>query len=248
MRFLFLLFAFCLAFTAQAQVNWTFQNKAFNAGDTVEVKFYVSGFTNINAFQYTLKMDTSALRMRGTTNAHKVSVTGAISTYGINCWSFPGPPSLNKAWEMRTVWAPAYAKTVAPGTHTHTLYFVAKKAGTVCASLWLHNVAPLKCLAWNEQLQQVPQTVTCVEPPPIQQQPLADRNADAAKLYPNPTSDVLFVEADGESTVEVFNTLGQCTHRQTGSGRIEIADLSPGMNWVRINTGGSVTTRAVLRQ
>jgi len=200
---------FMFAVPAFAQVNWQFINKTFSTGDTVAVDFYASGFTGIGAFQYTLKFDTSALRLRGTTNAHKFATTGAVAGYGPNCFSSAGPGYALKAWEIRTLWTSPYGKTVAPGVKISTIYFVAKKAGSVCNTLQLWNAAPLWSVAYTATpLAYVPQTVVCAETPLLQQKAASvDREAQriAVNVYPNPTADkiLLSVQQDTETEIQV---------------------------------------------
>lgn len=47
---------------AQAQVTFYAYDQAFQTGDTVRAKVFVSGFNAITAFQWALMFDTAALR------------------------------------------------------------------------------------------------------------------------------------------------------------------------------------------
>jgi len=191
MKFIKTLILTILPFIFNAQnVNWTFENKSFNAGDTVEVKFRVTNFTDIGAFQYTLKFDTSKLNLKPT---NKVTFTGALAGYGTNCFTFAGPGYALKAWEIRTAWLSTTGKTLSANTHTHSLWFIAKKSGTVCNSLQLHFAAPLWPNAWKSNLAYVPLTVLCAEPAPFKSKFTSEREETEFKIYPNPFVDVINV-------------------------------------------------------
>jgi len=200
-------FLFLLSASAFAQVQWQFINKTFVTGDTVAVDFYASGFTGIGAFQFTLKFDTSALRLRGTTNAHKFGTTGAVAGYGPNCFSSAGPGYSLKAWEIRTLWTSPYGKTVAPGVKISTIYFVAKKAGSICNTLQLWNAAPLWSVAYTATpLAYVPQTVVCAETPLLQQKAASverEPQRIAASVFPNPTADKIILSFEPGTNTEI---------------------------------------------
>lgn len=125
------------------------------------------------------------------------------------CFSSAGPGYALKAWEIRTLWTSPYGKTVAPGVKISTIYFVAKKAGSVCNTLQLWNAAPLWSVAYTATpLAYVPQTVVCAETPLLQQKAASvDREAQriAVNVYPNPTADkiLLSVQQDTETEIQV---------------------------------------------
>lgn len=63
MRLSTIILFFFLVFNLNAQsLNWSIENKTFNANDTIGVKFYVSGLLGLGAYQFALKADTSALK------------------------------------------------------------------------------------------------------------------------------------------------------------------------------------------
>ena len=60
---------------------------------------------------------------------------------------------------------------------------------------------------------------------------------NSLKLYPNPTANVLNVEGEGMSSVEVYNTVGQCVMTQAVNGnkiQINTENLNGGIYFIRI--------------
>ena len=52
-----------------------------------------------------------------------------------------------------------------------------------------------------------------------------DENEDLVKVYPNPTKQLVIVEAEGMTEVSVYNTLGQCVLRKEVSGHEATIDM-----------------------
>lgn len=67
------------------------------------------------------------------------------------------------------------------------------------------------------------------------------------KLYPNPTSGVLNVQGEGMSSIEVYNTVGQCVMTQEVNGntaQVNTESLNNGMYFIRIKANdGNVLNR-----
>ena len=73
--------------------------------------------------------------------------------------------------------------------------------------------------------------------------------ADLVKLYPNPTSGQLSIEAEEMTTVSVYDLVGQCVMQmpaQDGQVTVDMSPLHNGIYFVKVNTAhGSVTQRVV---
>ena len=85
----------------------------------------------------------------------------------------------------------------------------------------------------------------------INNPPLDITNAENApvKVYPNPVSGVLNVEAENIVSVEIYNTKGQKQYAQEGRTNhlaIDTETFAPGMYYLRVATSESVTTKAVV--
>ena len=76
-----------------------------------------------------------------------------------------------------------------------------------------------------------------------------DENQMNVKLYPNPTSGQLNIEAEEMTTVSVYDVVGQCvmqTMAQDGRTTIDMSQLQNGIYFVKVNTGnGSAVQRVV---
>jgi len=218
-----------LPFVFNAQnVNWTFENKSFNAGDTVEVKFRVTNFTDISGFQYTLKFDTAKMYLKPT---NKVTFTGALAGYTSSCFSFAGPGYALKAWEIRTLWLSVIGKTLPTNTHVYSLWFIAKKSGTVCNSLQLHFAAPVWPNAWKSNLAYVPLTVLCAEPSPLKPTIISEREDEPVSVYPNPFTDV--INFSKPCDIQLFDISGRLILSANAVETLNV-DLPTGVYFVRI--------------
>lgn len=108
-------------------VDWSVQDVQFTTGQTVEAKFTVSGFNDITSFQFAMKFDTAALAYSS------ASFTGAMPNFGIGNFGMHYMGYSVEPGEVRTVWyhyAPG-GLSVPNGTQIFSLFFVAKKAGTL---------------------------------------------------------------------------------------------------------------------
>ena len=76
---------------------------------------------------------------------------------------------------------------------------------------------------------------------------LPDKFDDDARIYPNPASDVLFVEGRGEiESVMVFNVLGQKvleTSLSANAHQLQLTGLLDGLYWLRVETQNGVAVR-----
>jgi len=75
-----------------------------------------------------------------------------------------------------------------------------------------------------------------------------DELENSLKLYPNPTASILNVEAEGMSSLEVYNTVGQRVMQQEVNGnkaQVNTQSLNSGMYFIRIIANdGSVVNRS----
>jgi len=230
------------ASSAFSQVQWQFINKTFATGDTVAVDFYATGYTDIESFQYTLKFDTATLRLRGTTNAHRFATTGVIAGFGPGCFSSAGPGYALKAWEIRTVFSGIYGQTVAPGVKICTIFFVAKKAGSVCNALQLWKAAPVWPNAWKAPLSTyVPLTMVCAETPAMQQQKWLSTERDlsaAVSVFPNPTPDRIVLSVDMAREAEIQVRLYDAMSRLVWIDFAQVADGGTDLEYRMPDTAG----------
>lgn len=71
-----------------------------------------------------------------------------------------------------------------------------------------------------------------------------------SRIYPNPATDVLFIESANECALTIFNAAGQVVHTSefVSSTTVNVADLESGLYVVRIiSANQSVTSRVVLK-
>ena len=77
-----------------------------------------------------------------------------------------------------------------------------------------------------------------------------DENEASVKVYPNPTNGFVTIDADEESTVSVFNSLGQCVLQQKSTDHQTVLNLqnaTSGLYLIRIETtSGTVNKRIAL--
>lgn len=238
----------CASFTAFAQsVDWTYQNQTFSAGDTVQVPFTVSGFSDIGAFQFTMKWDTATLALLAPA---PFSVTGSLPGYGLGCFSWFGKPGYNLLpGEIRTLWTSATGKTLPAGTHVFSAWFIAKKAGSVCPALILWSKAPLWPLAYKSNLSYIPLSLTCTTPASQAQweatimdraEWITDTVVSNMAIYPNPIIDSAHIEITSQEgpvlfnvlDAEGFNIFGAMYMHQGGAGTYDIPIAGSGIFFI----------------
>ncbi len=77
-----------------------------------------------------------------------------------------------------------------------------------------------------------------------------DENAIDAKLYPNPTTGMLTVEAEEMTEVGVYDLVGQCLMLMTaqdGKASLDLSQLTNGIYIVKMNTGSGIAVRRVVK-
>ena len=75
-----------------------------------------------------------------------------------------------------------------------------------------------------------------------------DENEAQVKVYPNPTKSLVTVEAEGMTTVSVYNTLGQCVLQKEVDGNQTTVDLqyaSEGLYMLRIKTEQGILSKRI---
>ena len=75
-----------------------------------------------------------------------------------------------------------------------------------------------------------------------------DENAAQVKVYPNPTKNLVTVEAEGMTEVSVFNTLGQCVWQKEVAGSQTVVDLqhvSEGLYLLRVKTENGIVSKRI---
>lgn len=154
------------AATSRAGVTVQIQDANVIAGQPVEARFSVNGFADISCFQYAMLFDTSALEYVSAT------FTDSLPGYGIDCcfgmyWMGYAvePGEVRTAW-----WSPSgYGVTVTPGAVTHSLFFTAKKSGTLAQyfAAWPDNPI-LGAIAYEFPLNPTTLTVSYIPiAPPV---------------------------------------------------------------------------------
>lgn len=234
-----LLYAFLLfPILLSAQLNWTLEDETFAAGDTVKAEFYVFDFDSITAYQMAMKFDTGALKFIGVEFAPDNPLSLNADDFGFY--------QLSKGI-LRHVWIDIFSRTLADGAHVFTYTFKAKQAGTLSGELWLSTCClnpPMNPMAYRYMLQYMPLTLAYTSPAQITETTGAPESPDQFRIYPNPATDVLTVESDEPADIQIYNTLGQMTHRATGQ-RVEFYGLQPGVHFIHIN---NTTIKTVVKQ
>lgn len=201
-----------LATSAPAQFAWRFQDRDFAAGDTVSADCWVSGFDNVGAFQFSLAYDTATLAIRMDT---PFTFTGLIPwttdefSHGLQ------PGCASAANEIRLVWADPYVFTY-PNGKVFSIWFKAKKAGSVCGSIWA-LAGPLWPEAWDGNLiNPVEMSVGCT---PIRRRKMqaVDRQERAFSITPNPASGQVVVTLPAPGRVRIFDAAGRLESETDGA-------------------------------
>ena len=111
-----------------AGVTVQIQDVNIVTGQQVEARFSVTGFTEITAFQYAMLFDTSALEYASATFTDTLPGYSMDGNFGMYWMGYAVEPG-----EVRTAWwSPSgYGVTVSPNAVTHSLFFTAKKSGTL---------------------------------------------------------------------------------------------------------------------
>lgn len=75
-------------------------------------------------------------------------------------------------------------------------------------------------------------------------------NSTSLSIYPNPATTVLNVEAEGFSTIEMVNVLGQVVYsaNATSNMQINVSNLDNGVYFVRLNGANGTATQKFIKK
>jgi len=77
-----------------------------------------------------------------------------------------------------------------------------------------------------------------------------EQNFANAKLYPNPTTGQLSVEAEGMTKVGVYDLVGQCLMQVAtadGKASLDLSQLPEGIYFIKVNTANGATVRRIVK-
>lgn len=220
-----LIFFLLIAGATQAQFAWKFQDRLFEPGDTLTADAWVSGFDSIGAFQFSLAYDSAALAIdldTPFTFTGLIPWTTAEFSHGLQ----PGCTSADN--EIRLVWADPYTFTY-PNGKVFSIRFVAKKAGSVCKSVWMLN-GPMWPEAWDYTLMYpVPMSVGCIplRRPTMPMKSREDEHSEAITATPNPFTEYFTLNASGILTM--YDLAGRMVYRGAYQAGEQIGGFAPGM-------------------
>lgn len=242
-----LIFFVFLTFNLNAQFRWSFQDKIFNSGDTVQAQCWVSGFDSVGAFQYSLSYDSNLLSIRLDT---PFTFTGLVP-YSSDEFSHGLQPGIDTFFNypknhIKTVWADPFVHTY-PNGHVYTIWFTAKNKGTVCDAIRLldgPNDMPIE--AWHENLiNPIEMQVGCI--PARNPKWAGPIKEEEYRVYPNPSSDVVYVDSTEPVEVFVINSVGDVFYSGTVYSVDQPIPIDNGVNLIRIVTQDKTITRQVIK-
>jgi len=242
-----LLFFLLLTFNLQAQFKWSFADKTFSAGDTVQAQCWVSGFDSVGAFQYSLAYDTNYLAIRLDT---PFTFTGLVP-YTREDFSHGLQEGLSSLFyypknHIKTMWADPFVHTYSNG-HVYTIWFIAKDRGTVCESIYLlDGPNDMDIEAWHENLiDPIEMQVGCI--PARFPQWVGPTQEEEIRVYPNPSSDVIFVDSTEPVEVMVMNSVGEIIFHDRVYSADQSIPVHYGVNLIKIVTQDITITRQVIK-
>lgn len=79
---------------------------------------------------------------------------------------------------------------------------------------------------------------------------ITENAANSLSIYPNPATTILNVEAEGYSTIELVNVLGQVVYSNniTENMQINVSNLNNGVYFVRLNGANGTTTQKFIKK
>lgn len=244
-----ILFFLLFSFTSQAQFTWSFEDRMFNAGDTVQARVWVSGFDSIGAFQYSLEYDSNNLMIRLDT---PFTFTGLIP-YTSEEFSHGLQAGLSPYFyypknQIKTVWADPDSFTY-PNGHVYTIWFIARQSSTICESIKvLNGPFDMPIEAWHQELiTPVEMEVGCIPARNPQWVGPKQEEHEDVRIYPNPTSDFIYVDSTEPVKVVVINNVGEVIYSDIVYSADEPIYVEQGVNFVRIVTVDKTIIKQVFK-
>ena len=79
---------------------------------------------------------------------------------------------------------------------------------------------------------------------------ISENSGRSFSIYPNPTSTILNVEADGYDNLQIVNAFGQTVYAAdiTGQLKIDVSGLSNGVYFIRLNNAEGTTTQKFIKR
>jgi len=68
------------------------------------------------------------------------------------------------------------------------------------------------------------------------------------KAYPNPASDIVYVNADNVSSLTVRNLIGQIVLANTDQSSIDVSSLTSGIYILEASVGSKITTTKIVKE
>lgn len=245
MKHILLLLLLLPCLSPAQSLDWQVQDAEFSTGDTVTASFAAYGFNQITAYQFAMLYDTGALAFVGVTfppgNPMGLSLGG---------FSWHGKPGYNvKPGELRHLRSMPAGKTYADGTHGFNYVFTAKQNGTLSQEMTLATCClypPMNPVSYRWVLTPQPLTVAYIAPSETTATG-APTLQERVRIYPNPTTEWLWIESPDPIEVKIFDFAGRLTHLDTvtASG---FSGLTKGVNLVWVTDGKETFLKTVIKE
>lgn len=229
--------------SAAQSLDWQITDKTFSAGDTVTADFSAYGFDSITAYQFAMLYDTGALAFIGVTFPPGNPM--GLSSGG---FSWHGKPGYNvKPGELRHLRSMPYSKTFADGTHGFTYVFTAKQSGTLSQKMTLATCClspPLNPMSYRWILNYQALTVSYVAPGELLS---VTSLKSQVRIYPNPTTDALWIDSPTPVIVRVYDAGGRLTNQAEITDKAALWPLNDGVNIVCVTDGKKTFLKTVIK-
>lgn len=237
----FLLLTFTASAHAQPNVSLQSQNQEYLPGDTLNISFEVSGFTDIIAYQLAIQFELGKLEF--------LWVDSTSSDLGLTYDNF-GYAKLYQGL-LPTNMSTIDPVSIPDGSTLFSLVFMAKDTGSLHQDLWLQHTAVMsslgnpflvKPLAYNQALESGPISLAWYDVATSTTSPVSATNVQAIP-NPCPLYTTIAFDAIGvtEFTCHVTDMSGRHIKTITGvtspgTNELPITLPAPGMYLVAINT------------
>lgn len=233
-----------VSFTLNAQwgtLNFQTLNNSFSTNDTVRVQMSVNNFTNLVAYQICVKFKTSGLSFIG------IEIP-SNNPLGITTSHF-GTTQLSQGL-IRHLWNNTTGYTLANGTHLYTYVFKALKNSTVQQELSLNYYSnpPMYPVSYQYINNWGWLTLSFITPPTQESLVGVDNiKQNDIRIFPNPCSDVIYVDSTEPVEVFVINSVGDVFYSGTVYSVDQPIPIDNGVNLIRIVTQDKTITRQVIK-